>query len=216
MFRTIQPGDRAASQGLLDDMHEMRDRIVVGEWGWVIPGAAPGYERDRFDTDETVYCLVLDDHGRVKASARLNPTTQPHMMSELFADYCDLQPWPAGEDVWECSRFVIDTVSVTSRLEEFVLRCHLGIGLTTWCYDHNVRQLSWLTHQKFYNHLSVLFPTQPLGRPVRQGDGWAWIAAVSEIGLDSLDCQIERLRRAPEIVGALIAGKAPGEEGQAA
>ena len=216
MFRIVQPEQRRDSASLIDDMHQMRYRIVVEEWGWDIPGIERGYDKDQFDTAATVYVLVLREGGHVAASARLNPTTGPHMMSELFKDYCDLQPFPSAEDVWECSRFVIDTGSVTDRLEEFRLRCQLGIGVTTWCMDRGITRLSWLTHQKFYNYIGGLFRTEPLGLPKRQGDDWSWIAAVSEVDLSALDRQIERLRQAPEIVAALIAGKAPGGEGRAA
>lgn len=216
MFRIVSPQHRHDFAGQLRDMHEMRYRIVVEDWGWDIPGIEPGYDKDQFDTSETVYVLVLSEEGDVVASARLNPTTRPHMMSALFADYCDLQPFPIGEDVWECSRFVIDTARAANRLCAFRLRCHLGIGITSWCLDQEVRRLSWLTHQTFYNYISGLFRTEPLGLPKRQGENWAWIAAVSDIDLAALDEQIERLRRAPDIVAALTAGRAPGGKGQAA
>ena len=216
MFRIVRPEQRRDFARQIKDMHQMRYRIVVEDWGWDIPGITPGYDKDQFDTPETVYVLVLDDDSQVAASARLNPTTGPHMMSELFSDYCDLQPFPVGADVWECSRFVIDTGRAPDRLCAFRLRCHLGIGITSWCLDQGVARLSWLTHQTFYNYISGLFRTEPLGLPKRQGEDWAWIAAVSDIDLAALDAQIERLRRAPEIVAALMAGKASAGAGQAA
>lgn len=216
MFRIVRPEQRREFAGQIDDMHQMRYRIVVDDWGWDIPGIAPGYDKDQFDTADTVYVLVLDEAGRVAASARLNPTSGPHMMRELFADYCDLQPFPVGADVWECSRFVIDTDRAADRLCAFRLRCHLGIGITSWCLDQGVTRLSWLTHQTFYNYISGLFRTEPLGLPKRQAENWAWIAAVSDIDLAALDEQIERLRRAADIVAALTAGRAAGGKGQAA
>ena len=49
MFRTITPENRDEYQDLLDDMHRMRYRIVVGEWGWAtikeISRAGPGSNR---------------------------------------------------------------------------------------------------------------------------------------------------------------------------
>jgi len=208
MFRIILPHQHTEHAGLIDDMHQMRFRIVVEEWGWDIPGLQPGYDRDAFDHDETVHVVVCGETGRVQASARLNPTCRPHMMSELFADYCDLQPYPVGGHIWECSRFVIDTARASDRLEAFQLRCRLGIGITTWCLDAGVTRLSWLTHQKFYNHVCGLFRTEPLGLPRRQDNGWSWIAAVSDVDLPALDRQMDRFRKAPEIVAALAEGRA--------
>ncbi|MFN3313122.1 MAG: acyl-homoserine-lactone synthase [Hyphomonas sp.] len=216
MFTIILPEQRRAQAALIGEMHRLRYRIVVEQWGWDIPGVRPGYDKDQFDTGDTVYVVVAGEAGRVLASARLNPTTRPHMMSELFAAYCDLQPYPVGADVWECSRFVIDTEGAADRLEAFRLRAWLGIGITTWCLDQGIGRLSWLTHQKFYNHVSGLFRTEPLGLPQCEGDDWAWIAAVSEVDLPALDRQLDLYRRGPEIVDALIAGRTPDGEGRAA
>lgn len=216
MFTIIPPAQRRAEAALISEMHRLRYRIVVEQWGWEIPGLQPGYDKDAFDTGDTVYVVVAGEAGQVLACARLNPTTRPHMMSELFAAYCDLQPFPVGADVWECSRFVVDTEGAADRLEAFRLRARLGIGITAWCLDQKVRRLSWLTHQKFYNHVSGLFRTEPLGLPKSKGDDWAWIAAVSDVNLPALDRQLDRYRCGPEIVDALIAGGAPDGEGRAA
>ena len=207
MFRIITPENRNQHSDLIHTMHEMRYRIVVGEWGWHIPGITTGYDKDQFDTDETVYVLVLSDAGEVVASSRLNPTTRPHMLSELFAEYCDLQPYPVGADVWECSRFVTDRSRMTNPLEDFRTRCRLGLGLTVWCLDHGVSQLSWLTHQKFYNLVQRVWTSEPLGLPRRDGDDWAWIPAVSKIDKETLDRQMDRYRNAESIVAEYLAPK---------
>lgn len=216
MFRIVRPPDRQACQDLLDDMHRMRYRIVVEEWGWDIPGISPGYDKDQFDTDETVYVIVEDENGAIVASARLNPTTRPHMLSELFAANCDLQPYPVGRDVWECSRFVTDRSLMTDAVDDFRMRCRLGLGLTVFCLDHRVTRLSWLTHQKFYNVVQRVWKTEPLGLPKREGDDWAWIPAVSQIDHETLDRQMDRYRNAEEIVAQYMAPKYPSSGGRVA
>lgn len=205
MFRIVTPGNRADYQDLLDEMHAMRYRVVVGQWGWDIPGIREGYDKDQFDTADTVYVIVRNDAGAVVGTARLNPTTAPHMLSELFADRCDLQPLPRGRDVWECSRFVTDRARITDPVEDFKVRCRLGIGLIAWSLDHGVTRLSWLTHQKFYNIVQKVWKTEPLGLPRRDGDDWAWIPAVSEIDQQTLDRQLDRLRDAEAIVQKYLA-----------
>lgn len=215
MFRIISPGSRSQHAGLMQAMHEMRHRVVVCEWGWKIPGSHAGFEADQFDTDETAYVLVQNEDGEVVACARLNPTTQPHMLSDLFADYCDLQPWPVGPDVWECSRFVTERSKFRDPVEDFEVRCRLGIGLTVYCIDHGITRLSWLTHQKFYNLVQKVWRTEPLGLPRRSEGDWAWIAAVSQIDLATLDRQLDRLRNAEAIVAAYMAPKIAARFGRA-
>ena len=207
MFTIIPPAARHEHRDLIDAMHEMRYRIVVGEWGWHIPGIREGYDKDQFDTDATVYVLVLSDGGEVLASSRLNPTTRPHMLSELFADYCDLQPYPVDDRIWECSRFVTDRKRMADPVEDFRTRCRLGLGITVWCLDHGVTHLSWLTHQKFYNLVQRVWTTEPLGLPRREGDDWAWIPAVSQIDKATLDRQLDRYRDAETIVADYLAPK---------
>lgn len=216
MFKIVTPRNREANRELIEAMHEMRYRVVVCEWGWEIPGVVVGYEADQFDTDQTVYILVQNDEGHVVASARLNPTTQPHMLSELFADYCDLQPWPVGADVWECSRYVTERSKFRDPVEDFRVRCRLGIGITVHCIDQGITRLSWLTHQKFYNLVQKVWDTEPLGLPRRENDDWAWIPAVSRIDLATLDRQLDRLRNAEAIVEAYMAPKLAAARGKVA
>ncbi len=197
-------------------MHEMRYRVVVCEWGWEIPGVVAGYERDQFDTAETVYVIAQNDAGEVVASSRLNPTTHPHMLSELFADYCDLQPWPVGTDVWECSRYVTERSKFRDPVEDFRARCRLGIGLTVHCIDQGITRLSWLTHQKFYNLVQKVWDTEPLGLPRRTDSDWAWIPAVSRIDQATLDRQLDRFRNAEAIVDAYMAPKLAASRGRVA
>ena len=207
MFRIITPDTRDQYRDELRAMHEMRYRVVVCEWGWDIPGVIVGYEADQFDTEETVYVIVQNDEDEVVASARMNPTLQPHMLSELFADCCDLQPWPVGPDVWECSRFVTERSKFRDSLEDFRVRCRLGIGMTVYCIDKGITRLSWLTHQKFYNLVVKVWKTEPLGLPRRDEGDWAWIPAVSSIDLGALDRQLDRYRNAEAIVETYMAQK---------
>lgn len=216
MFKIIRPESRSVCRGLIDAMHEMRYRVVVCEWGWDIPGVVVGYEADQFDADETVYVIVENDAGDVVASARLNPTTRPHMMSELFADYCNLQPWPVGDEVWECSRFVTERSKFSDPVEDFRVRCRLGLGLTVFCLDRGITRLSWLTHQKFYNLVQKVWKTEPLGLPRRDDDDWAWIPAVSEIDEATLDRQLDRYRNAEAIVASYMAPKLTARAGRVA
>ncbi|MEQ9434690.1 acyl-homoserine-lactone synthase [Hyphomonas sp.] len=211
MFKIITPGRHDEHRDLLDAMHRMRYRIVVGEWGWDIPGIQPGYDKDQFDTDETVYVIVRTPEGEVVGTSRLNPTMRPHMLSDLFADYCNLQPYPVGKDVWECSRFVTDRSLITDPVDDFRVRCRIGLGLTAYCLDNRITRLSWLTHQKFFNLVQRVWHTEPLGLPRRNGDDWAWIPAVSRIDEETFDRQLDRFRNAEEIVAQYLGTRQASE-----
>ncbi|MEM6625109.1 MAG: acyl-homoserine-lactone synthase [Pseudomonadota bacterium] len=108
MIEIVTPGNRRCYAPLIEDMYRMRYDVVVKKWGWRVPGATPGRDKDQFDTDETVYILHLDEGRRkVLGCCRLNPTTGPTMLSDLFEDACDLQAVPRDRTIWEASRFVV-------------------------------------------------------------------------------------------------------------
>jgi N-acyl-L-homoserine lactone synthetase len=207
MHQTITPENRHQFAGLIDRMHRNRFDVVVGQWGWDIPGIDHGYDKDQFDTDDTVYIVVTDpEQGDVVASSRLNPTTRPHMMSELFSEYCNLQPYPVSDSTMECSRFVIDRTLFNDPLLEFKIRCSLGIGITEYCVENGITQLSWLTHQKFYNLATRVWKTEPLGTPVRDTpDGGVWVPAISKMDRATAKLQRHRFENAEAVVAELIA-----------
>lgn len=210
MYQTITPDIRNQYAATLDSMYRNRYEVCVKQWGWDIPGIEPGYDKDQFDTDHTVYITITDPElGKVVASTRLNPTTEPHMLSELFADYCNLQPYPQREDTWECSRYVIDRTLYNDPVVEFKIRCNLGIGMTQFCIENGITQLSWLTHQKFYKLTQKFWKTEPLGLPVREtSDGWAWVPALSQIDEATNAAQRARLANAETVVAEMIQNKA--------
>lgn len=85
-------------------MHQHRKSICVDELGWRLP-VAGSYEIDAYDRHDTVYLLAFESHEpRLLASARLLPTSKPHLMGDLFAGSCEGGA-PQGPHVWEASRF---------------------------------------------------------------------------------------------------------------
>lgn len=68
----------------VDTYHRIRHRIYIEELKW--PGLIPrsdGREIDQFDLDTTTHFLATRD-GRVIGGARLNRTTGPHLLGDVF------------------------------------------------------------------------------------------------------------------------------------
>ena len=88
----------------LSEMHRQRKIVFVDRAGWTVPVLGDS-EIDCYDREETMYLLAkAQPDGQVLASARLLPTTGPHLMTDLFAAACREAP-PRGPTVWEVSRF---------------------------------------------------------------------------------------------------------------
>lgn len=187
MIEIIAPASRGARGPSLDDMHRLRYRVAVEQWGWKIPGVARGYDKDQFDTEQTIYFLAYagaDD--RLVGCARLNPTTGPHMLSEIFGNHCDLQPAPRDSSVYEFSRYVVDH-SALSKEEQFRVRGRLSAAINDFCLRTGITALSWFSYRSMYQRAVQMWETTPLGLPCNfPDDSQSYIAAVSQMTAEGL------------------------------
>ena len=83
---------------------EYRHRVFVEQLGWQL-NCKEGLELDEFDHEGTLYVVARNGGGEVAGTARLLPTTQPYLLSEIFPNLLHGQPVPASSDIWELSRF---------------------------------------------------------------------------------------------------------------
>jgi acyl-homoserine lactone synthase len=171
---------------VLDDMFRMRHRVLCDQWGWRVPGMSEGYDRDEFDTEDTIYFVKQDDAGRVIATARINPTLKPHMLSEVFPDACDQRPVPRAADTYELTRYVVDKHAVSNR-DFIAVAFGLLAGVTEFCEATGIRNLSWYAFQLTYALSLQVWKTSPLGRPqTHEGDEAVYIPAISGIDAEAV------------------------------
>jgi acyl-homoserine lactone synthase len=175
---------------VLDDMHRMRYRVAVEEWGWRIPGIEAGYDKDEFDTEETIYFVCLNTRQTgVVACGRLNPTTGPHLLSEKFPHHCEGGRVPRAPDTYELSRYIVDH-NALSKEEQVAVRGRISAGYNLFCLQSGIRQISVLTFMSSYARSLKYWPTRPLGLPIyyKQDDA-TYIAAICDMvpeGLENL------------------------------
>ncbi len=106
MIDVIGPWNRAYHRATLDAMFRLRYRVFVEELGWDLPLARDGMERDEFDGPRAVYLVRRDERGGIAGSMRMIPTTEPHLLSHVFAHLCN-GPVPRGPAIFESSRSCI-------------------------------------------------------------------------------------------------------------
>jgi N-acyl-L-homoserine lactone synthetase len=106
MIEIVAAGQYGKTKHLIE-MHRFRKRVFHDRLGWDVPIQPNGLEIDAYDTPDTVYVLALDENKQVVGSWRLNPTTQPMMVRDLWPEFLnsiDIKSEPAS---WECSRFAV-------------------------------------------------------------------------------------------------------------
>lgn len=188
----ITAANRPRYAAQLDQMFRQRHDVFVDRMGWRELRRDDKRDVDDYDTDDTVYLVVIDDAGEVQAHGRMNPTWGRHQLEDggaLRSRFASDQP-SHGPRVWEGSRLVggfpdrygrdharQTLFMVLVALQEFSVR--RGI----------VEAISILELPALSRFQQMGWRTTPLGIPTRyetdHGDGEA-IAAIWRTGPECL------------------------------
>jgi acyl homoserine lactone synthase len=109
MSSTIQIGPRHDFNRIdLRHIHELRAKVFRDRMGWEVPVLA-GMEIDGYDALEPHYMVIRNDEQRVCGCWRMMPTDGPYMLKDTFPELLQGAAAPEATDVWELSRFAIET-----------------------------------------------------------------------------------------------------------
>lgn len=146
-------------------MFEDRKSVFVDLLKWDVPVLEGRFEIDQFDDDQATYIIIADAHGDHLGSARLLPTTRPHILNSLFAHLCAAPP-PGGPAVAEITRFCLSRRQnaalrrrTRNRLISALAWHALETGIRTYT---GVAELAWLQQI-----LAFGWDCRPLGIPAR-------------------------------------------------
>jgi N-acyl-L-homoserine lactone synthetase len=104
----LTEADCSAKEGdVLRAMFAARKEVFIDLLGWDVPVLGGRFEVDQFDDEHATYLVVTDPAGAHLASARLLPTTRPHILADLYALLCDDEV-PRGPRIYEVTRFCLD------------------------------------------------------------------------------------------------------------
>lgn len=152
-----------AKEPLLRAMFEARKQVFVDLLKWDVPVLEGRYEVDQFDDEHAIYLIVADQAGRHLGSARLLPTSRPHILDTLFPGLCAAAP-PQRPDCFEITRFCLgrnqnarQRLETRNRLVSMLARFALEHGISTYT---GVAELPWLQQI-----LAFGWHCRPLGLP---------------------------------------------------
>jgi acyl-homoserine lactone synthase len=152
-----------AKEPLLRTMFEARKQVFVDLLKWDVPVLDGRYEVDQFDNEHAVYLIVADAAGDHLGSARLLPTTRPHILDSLFANLCAGAP-PRSHDCFEITRFCLgrnqnarERLETRNRLVSAIAQYALESGISAYT---GVAELAWLQQI-----LAFGWRCRPLGVP---------------------------------------------------
>ena len=157
-------------------MFEDRRHVFVDLLKWDLPVLDGRFELDEFDDEHATYLIIADEHGDHLGSARLLPTTRPHILGSLFSNLCAAPP-PSGPQVFEITRFCLSRRQnaasrrlTRNRLVSCLAWHALEQGILTYT---GVAEIAWLQQI-----LAFGWDCRPLGAPVRHVSGMLGALAI--------------------------------------
>lgn len=152
-----------ASDAVMRAMFEARKRVFVDLLGWDVPVLAGKYEIDQFDDTHARYMILADSAQNHLASARLLPTTRPHILDTLFTDLCEEAP-PTGPDIYEITRFCLDRRLRAAERRRW--RDALVTGLAHYALEHGITAYTGVAERGWLDQiLEFGWDAKPLGQP---------------------------------------------------
>lgn len=100
---------------LMMGMHRLRGRVFKERLDWDV-SVADGLEIDEYDTFRPTYLLVIE-RREVVGCVRLLPTMGRNMLADTFPLLLDGHAAPRAANIWESSRFCVDTKNVAATAE---------------------------------------------------------------------------------------------------
>ena len=139
-MQTIIGKTKELSPALENALAAYRHKIFIERLGWPLP-VENGMERDQFDHPDTLYVMTREPDGTICGCARLLPTTEPYLLSEVFAHLLAGAPVPRSREVWELSRFAAATIEPNPAIDATVnTRCLLAAAVKI-AAEHGAKRL---------------------------------------------------------------------------
>lgn len=176
MIIVKETASRPIESQTLKGMFEARKQVFVDLLKWELPVLDNQFEVDQFDDAYARYLIVTDRDGRHLGSARLLPTTRPHILGSLFRDLC-AGPLPSGPNVLEITRFCLGRNQTAAQrrvtrnlLVSALVSDALTRGVSTYT---GVAEMSWLQQI-----LAFGWRCRPLGLPRQSCSGMLGALAI--------------------------------------
>jgi acyl-homoserine lactone synthase len=177
----ITQANRYLYDDLLERSFRLRHQIFCEERGWEALRRPDSRDVDPYDLDDTVYLLALDG-DRLVGGQRLRPTTQPHLLRDVFPHLADVKGIPEADDIWEWTRYFVIRERRTGRTDCRLLAAVQQFGLEEGLsHLQAVVEAWWLPRWQ-----EAGFKIHPLGLPSLIENQWS-LAVLVEISEESLE-----------------------------
>jgi acyl homoserine lactone synthase len=208
-MQTISGKSNSFSPELEVAIAEYRHKIFIERLGWPLP-VENGMERDQFDHPDTLYVVAYEPNGSICGCARLLPTTEPYLLSEIFPHLLAGTPVPNAHDVWELSRFAAASTYPNSSIDAAINTRNLLAAAVKSAAEQGAKRLitvSPLGIERLLHRMGVHAhragpPSLADGKPIFA----CWIE-IDEQTISALDVTVEGRPETPAVDASDFAGK---------
>jgi acyl-homoserine lactone synthase len=169
----------------LDQAHRLRHQIYIDELKW--KGLTPrpdGREYDQFDTPSAIQLLAIENDA-VCGGTRLVPSTEPHLLSDVFPHLAAVRGVPRGDEIAEWTRFYV----APARREEHQaskVGSTILASLIEYALDEGITAISVVLNTFWLpRFLGYRWKVDPLGLPTIHDGEWL-IAVLIHVTPDAL------------------------------
>lgn len=163
MLHVLQSAARPASDAVLRAMFAARKSVFVDLLKWDVPVLDGAYEIDQFDDVHATYLILAEPDGTHLGSARLLPTTRPHILDSFYSGLCEGAP-PRDADTVEITRFCLDrrlTAQERRQVRDTLVSALVDHALATGITAYSaIAEMGW-----FQQILAFGWRCMPLGLP---------------------------------------------------
>lgn len=163
MLHILNDAPDCLSDTVLRTMFTARKAVFIDLLGWDVPILEGRYEIDQFDNAHATYLVLADSDGDHLGSARLLPTTRPHILGTLYPRLCADTP-PSGSDIFEITRFCLDR-RLRAR-ERRIVRDTLVTALVDHALEQGITTYSAIAEMGWFQQILAFgWRCMPLGLP---------------------------------------------------
>ena len=185
-MQTIIGRSKELSPTLECALAEYRHKIFIERMGWSLP-VENGRERDQFDHPNTLYVVLRDTDDSICGCARLLPTTEPYLLSEVFPHMLGGAPVPSSHEVWELSRFAASGANPNSTIDVASNTRNLLATTVKIAAKQGAKRLIFVTHLGAERLLLRMGVHAHRAGPPTVADGARIVACWIEIDDQTLD-----------------------------
>jgi len=155
---------------IMDKLFRLRYDTFILNRNWALP-SRDGMEIDQYDTNESIYFILLNEQKDIVASARITQTLKSSLLADLFPHLIETGESPRGSKLYEGTRFTLSP-KLRSCAEARRARAEIGCSTVKWVLEHGGTQIQAVVdYSSFPNMVAMSMQTRPLGLPHEYAGG---------------------------------------------